>query len=370
MNKDINHFLEKLTNNQDKESLVEILRATPLTLETYNTVCNHLVIYDGIESLLLDWCGDYLWEKAQNPNEWMLWGGQKPSVRFGSLDIDAVLAGSDNSGRWFDHFAYRWDETNPLFVDTLNQKGQSNCQTFFETAWHLAIKTNNITVLKHMFGSAQWCAALCNPDPVEWFCFERSSPEVVDLLVQSELFPFETILYNQLKEGYSNEILEFLLNDPRATPEYVAQEYLEHWNTPYYGTDFSKTLNEFIKNSVSTDDLHAFHHRIVHKCFIKNRRDLPNRNPECFVEQLKNTPLLDDAKFVCAMLACIDQLNPRAAWPQILEIFINNFSQSDWDSVVAQHPNNEFLQGLPRWQKHILLQQIDRQDNISGRRKI
>lgn len=374
MNKDVNHLLENFTKNQDKESLVEILHTAPLTLETYNTVCNHLVVYDGIETCFLDGWGEDLWKKAQTPDEWMLWGGQKPSVRYGFIDIDAVLAGSDGSGIWFEHFAYRWDKTNPLFVDTLNQKGQSNCHIFLQIAWHCAIETKNMKVLNKMFDSAQWCAALCKPDPIERFnfplCFERSSPEVVDLLVQSKLFPFETILYNQLQSGARDDILRVLLNHPEATSEFVAQQYIHDWNTLYYAADFSRTLHEFIKNSVSADDLHAFHDMIVHKCFIKNRRDLPNRNPECFVEHLKNTPLLDDMKFVCAMLACIDQLSPRASWPQILEIFVNNLNQNDWDSVVSQHPNNEFLQGLPRWQKHILLQQIDLHDKTSGRRKI
>jgi len=374
MTQDISQLLENFIKNQDKESLVEILRTPPLTVETYNSVCNHLFIYDGIETCLLDECGDYLWDKAQTPDEWMLWGGQKPSVQYGFLDIDAVLTGSDGSGRWFDHFTYRWDETNDFFVDTLNQKGQSNRQIFFETAWHLAIRTNNITVLNKMFGSTPWRTVLCNPAPIAWLyfslCFERSSPEVVDLLMQSELFPFETILYNQLQSGARNDILEFLLNDHRASPELVAHQYIHHWEPRYYDTDFSKTLNEFIQNSVATQDLDLFHNMVVNKCFIKNRRDLPNRNPERFVEHLKNTPLLEDVKFVCAMLANIDQLGTGTAWPQILEMFVNNFSQSEWDSVVAQYPNNEFLREIPRWQKHILLQQIDLQNNTSVRRKI
>lgn len=374
MNKDIKQLLENFANNHYKEILVEILRNTPLALETYNTACSYLPLCDGIGQWILDGCGEYLWDKTKNPNEWKLWGGVKSSVNYGSLDVDAILAGSDCSGRWFDYFGFRWDETNCLFVETLNEKGQSNRQVFFETAWFYAIRTNNITVLNKMFGSAPWCTSLCNPNFISHFyfppCFERSSPEAVELLVQSKAIPFETILYNQLQAGERNEILQVLLNHPQATPEFVAHQYIHHWNTPYYDINFSKTLNEFIRNFVTTDDLNAFHHIIVHKCFVQNRRDLPYRNPELFVKHLKNTPLLDDVKFVCTVLACIDKLHPKTAWPKILELFVDSLNPSDWGSVVDNHSNNEFLRGLPRGQNHILLQHLDFQCTTSGQRKI
>lgn len=374
MTQDIDQLIKSFTNNQDKESLVEIFRNTTLTLEIYNQVCSHLPVCDSIGQWLLDGWGDNLWEKTKNPHEWRLWGGPKSSVRYCSLDVDAVLAGSDGSGRWFDYFCFRWDETHDLFVGTLNEKGQSNRQVFFETAWHYAIVTENITVLHKMFGSTPWCAALCNPNPIKCFyfppCFERSSPEVVNVLVQSEIIPFETVLHKQLEIGARNDILQVLLNDDRATPEFVVQEYIQHWHTPYYETAFSNTLNEFINNFVTPQDIAVLHHKIVEQCFLRDRRDLPKSNPQLFVEHLKNTPLLDDTTFVCAMLARFDELHPRSAATDVLEIFVTHLTQKDWGHVVAQYPNNEFLRRLPRGQKHILLQQIDCQGGTADRRKI
>lgn len=388
MNQDVDQILKNVTQQgyftdiEYKKKVGEILCHTPLTVEIFNIICNRLPQQYGNATWFLDEFGGYLWEKAQHPNEWMLWGGQKPSVRFGSLDVDAVLAGSDNSGRWFDHFAYRWNENS---LETLDETQQRQHQIFFDTAWHYAISTENITVLKKMFGSAQWCTALKNRVSGRNFPldFEYSTVEIVTLLIQSQALPFETILQNQLKEGYSNEILEFLLTDPRATPEYVAQQYLEHWNGPY-PIYFSKALNNLIPNS-ETYNLDAFHNTVVGKCFSRRRRELPYNSPELFVTCLRHTPLFDDVKFMAAIVHCLDMPKsefarpPQFTWSEILkdfvyreiiETFVNSMSPNDWGQVVANHPNSEFLQEFPRWQKHILLQQIDLQASTSGRRKI
>lgn len=386
MNTDINQILEDFTrqgaysHNQFKDIVNEFLCHTPLTVEIFNTVCNFLPYYYESGQWILDTFGHHLWEKAQNSREWELWGGPKLCQACRSLDIDAVLAGSDGSGRWFDHFVYRWDETNDLCVDAPDKKNQRQRQVFFDTAWSYAIRAKNITVLHKMFDSKQWCVSLNNRvlGPHFPLNFESSTVEIVNLLIQSQALPFETILQNQLKNGYCYEILQFLLNDPRSTPEYVAQQYIEHWNGPY-PIYCSKMLKKLIPKSVTTYHLDAFHNTVVEKCFSKRRRDLPYHSPELFVTCLRNSPLLDDVKFMAAIVNCLDTPNPEFAWPEILknfvyieilELFVNSMSQNDWGFVVDKHPNNEFLQEFPRWQKHILLQQIDLQVNTSGRRKI
>lgn len=388
MNANIDSILKIFVNqwyidhNAYKQSVGELLCHTPLTVEIFNIICNRLPQYYESGQWFLDEFGKLLWEKSKNSEEWKLWGGPKTCEACGFLDLDAVLAGSDGSGRWFDHFAYRWNENS---LETLNEKHQIKLQVFFDTAWHYAIRTKNIIVLKKMFGNNQWCTALNNRVSGLHFPlnFEFSTVEIVNLLVQSKAIPFETILHNQLKRGYGDDILQFLLNDPRATPECVVQQYIEHWNGPYR-IEFSKILSKLTPNSATTDDLDAFHNTVVHKCFSKRRRELPYHTPELFVTWLKNTPLLDEVKFMSAIVNCIDTPNPEVAWPEILnnfvhknilETFVNSMSQSDLGCVITNHPNNEFLQEFPRWQKHILLQQIDLQckdlqSNASERRKI
>lgn len=376
MNTNIDHILKNLiqqryiTENEYKQNVGELLCYTPLTVDIFNIICNCLPQQYGSATWFLDKFGEHLWEKSKNLEEWKLWGGPKTCKACGFFDLDAVLAGSDNSGRWFDHFVYRWNENG---LETLDEKHQIKPQIFFDTAWHYAIRTENITVLKKMFGSAQWCTALNNRVSGHNFPlkFESSTVEIVNLLIQSQALPFETILQNQFKKGYSYEILQFLLNDPRAAPEYVAQQYIEHWNGPY-PIYCSKMLKNLIPKSVTTYNLDAFHNTVVEKCFSKRRRELPYNQPELFVRCLRNSPLLDDVKFMAAILNCLDTPNPEFAWPEILknfvhreivETFVNSMSPSDWGCVVDKHPNNEFLQEFPRWQKHILLQQIDLQNN-------
>lgn len=375
---DINENLRIAARNNDQDAFVAILLNTPFTIETYNIACENLPYHDAIGQWLLEGFGEKLWAQAQDQQKWEQFGGLKKTQSHVCLDVDALLAGSDCDGRWFDYFRYRWDNVDGSFVEPIEKEGEIRLK-FFETAWYYAVCNNNLTVLKQMFDNTQWRKALENlslrlPDCFQPD-FEISSPEVVNLLVQSEVIPFETILYKQLDAARRGDILQCLFNDPRATPEFVVQVYIKHWHTPYYHTDFSNTLYAFVKNYVTQQDIAVLHNKIVEQCFIKDRRDLPKHNSKMFVECLKNTPLLDDATFVCAMLDRVDKLHPRSGATDVLEIFVDSLSSSEWDFVVAHHSNTNFLKGLPRWQKHILLQQIDLQnndlqDNPSERRKM
>lgn len=364
---DLDEALKQAARERNKDAFVTILRNTELTLDTYNNICRHLPHLDSVGDWIIEGIGSRLWDEAQSPHRWQDWGGLKITL-YGWLDMDAFLAASCREGKWFDYFRFRWEERDGSFVERWPEHSECNRSTFFTTVWGLAVANSNTTVLQTLFNHPQWRAAL-----VEQKClplFEASSPEVCALLLQSKIIPFQTILNAQLKRGREKEILQVLLNDSQAAPEFVAQQYIKNWNTLYYDQDFSKTLNEFIQNCAIQHDLDAFHHTVVQQCFIKHRRDLPTQDPELFVKYLTNTPLLDDVKFVCAMLSRIDQLDSWTRWPQILEIFVNGLSENDWNGVVEQHPNTEFLRGLPRWQKHILLQNIDLHNHTVRQRKI
>lgn len=219
--------------------------------------------------------------------------------------------------------------------------------------WHDPVINKEYEVLRTMFADPRWTR-------------QRSVRHLGDLLrydericamtVDSGLFSLSELWTQALYSG--GRILEGLKSVP-VSNAFVVDHYLRCWNTLYYDADFVQWIERKAQGvDISPQALEEFHARIVEECFVCHRRDMPHYSATAFAVELEQQALWNGVVFVRCMLQRIEHFHERTKGTDILAVVVENLTNEQWNTVFSEHPNNAFLNNVPRGQRSVLLQHV------------
>lgn len=362
----ISDTLKQLQKNQ--KAVVDYIQSNPITVDEFYYICSIFPNNLEMDGLLLDNVGERLWAAAQDPLWWSTKAGLQKTLNDYTFDIDARIIGASTDDRWFDYFRFRWEQEDGQPVHIFRSNVELHSTTFFSTGWDGALKNNNIFILKKMLNDPHWCSnilcGLCYPS------LQDSSIEACNLLIDSNLFTFEDVLDLVLVRYDPKNLLKHLLTDPRSTPEFVAHMYVK--NIQYieiFNLERNSMLNTFLNHiQINNEDWDGFYRHIIKRCFIQFRKDTPQNNISWFVDGLRSTPFVDEGVLVHKILEYIEKMDDRTAWREVLERLIEELPENKWCTVIEQWKDHPFLTPLPRWQKSVLLAQLDPCTTVARKR--
>ena len=367
----IGNTLKQLQKN--KPAVVDYIQSNPITVEEFCYICTTFPDNLEMDGLLLDNVGDRLWEAAQNPLWWSTLGGQKNEPTYGiTVDIDARIIGASTDDRWFEYFRFRWEQVDGQPFHMIGNDVELNSVAFFSYGWNSALKNNNIFILRKMLEEPQWRSNIRSGLFKIYPSLEDSSIEACNLLIDSNLFRFEDVLNLILVRYDPKNLLKHLLDDPRSTSEVVAHMYLKSLDyVEIFNLERNSMLASFLTHvQINSEDIDGLHHNIIKRCFTEFRRDAPHNNIALFVDGLRSAPFVDESVLVHKMLENIKQMDDRTAWGGVLERLIEELPEKKWCELVEQWKDHPFLTPLPRWQKDVLMAQLDDTTQLFVSKKI